>query len=227
VAIPLDIFIIIALSAAFILGVQHAFEPDHVVAISTIATRNRSVLRSLVTGSLWGLGHTLTLLMVGMLLILLRVQFPASIAASFELGVGFMLIVLGIWAVVSVREEKFRLHAETHNGRSHAHIHSRSEAASPEHARVPFSVGMVQGLAGSGALIILVMSSMTGVVQGLFFIASFGVGLMFAMSLIAYTLGLPTAFGGRSSALIGLLFSAGAGFLSIALGVFIVLSYFF
>lgn len=76
---PLDMSIIIALSAAFILGVRHAFEPDHVVAIFTIATRNSSILKSLVAGSLWGLGHTLTLLVAGMLLILLKAQLPTSI----------------------------------------------------------------------------------------------------------------------------------------------------
>jgi high-affinity nickel permease len=219
--------ILIALSAAFILGVQHAFEPDHVVAISTIATRTKSMLKSLETGSLWGLGHTLTLLVAGMLLILLKVQLPVSIAASFELGVGFMLIVLGIWAIVSLKEKKLHLHAHSHNGKIHTHIHSHAETKSHEHAHVPFSVGIVHGLAGSGALVILIMSSMTDVVQGFFFIVSFGVGLILAMSLIASALGLPSAFASKSSALIGSLFSGGAAFLSIALGAFILLSFFF
>lgn len=204
---------------------QHAFEPDHVVVISTIATRTRSIFKSLVTGSLWGLGHTLTLLVAGMLLILLKVQLPVSIAASFELRVGFMLIVLGIWAIVSLKEKKLHLHTHNHNGKSHTHIHSHAETESHEHAHVPFSVGIVHGLAGSGALVILVMSSMTDVVQGFFFIASFGVGLILAMSLIASALGLPSAIGGKSSAIIGSLISGGAGFLSLALGTFILLGF--
>lgn len=225
-ALVLDMSIIIALSAAFILGVQHAFEPDHVVAISTITMRNRSILRSLVTGSVWGLGHTLTLLVAGLLFIVLKMQLPASIADSFELGVGFMLIVLGIWAIVSLKEKKLQPHAQSQN-RSHAHIHSYARSAFREHAHVPFSVGIVHGLAGSGALVILVMSSMTNVVQGFSFIAPFGVGLIFAKSMIASALGLPSAFGGKSSDLIGLLLSAAAGFLSVALGTFILLGFFF
>jgi len=218
--------IIIALSAAFILGVQHAFEPDHVVAISTITTRSRSILRSLVTGSLWGLGHTVTLLIAGMLLILLKVQLPMSVAASFELGVGLMLIVLGIWALVTLKKRKLHLHVHSHEGKDHAHFHSHAETESHQHAHVPFSVGIVHGLAGSGAMVILVMSTMTNLLQGFLFIASFGLGLIIAMSLIASALGLPSVFGGKSSALISSILSGGAGLLSMGLGAFILLSFF-
>jgi ABC-type nickel/cobalt efflux system permease component RcnA len=222
----LDISITIAVSAAFVLGAQHAFEPDHIVAISTMATRNSSILRSLMTGSIWGLGHTITLLVAGMLLILLKVQLPSSIADSFELAVGFMLIVLGIWALVSMKKKRLHVHTHSHNGATHTHIHSHSETESHEHAHVPFSVGIIHGLAGSGALVVLVMSSMTDVVQGFFFIASFGLGLILAMSLIASALGVPAALGGKSSVLIGPLFSGGAGLLSVALGTLIILGFF-
>ena len=224
--IPLDIPITIAVSAAFVLGAQHALEPDHVVAISTMATRNSSILRSLMTGSIWGLGHTIALLVVGMLLILLRVQLPLSIANSFELAVGFMLVVLGLWTLASMKEKKLHLHTHSHNGATHTHIHSHSETESHEHAHVPFSVGVVHGLAGSGAMVVLVMSSMTDVLQGFFFIVSFGLGLILAMSLIASVLGVPSALGGKLSAVIGPLFSSGAGLLSMSLGTFIILSFF-
>jgi sulfite exporter TauE/SafE len=179
-----------------------------------------------MTGSIWGLGHTITLLVAGMLLILLKVQLPSSIADSFELAVGFMLIVLGIWAIASMKKKKLHLHTHSHDGATHTHIHSHSETESHEHAHVPFSVGIIHGLAGSGALVVLVMSSMTDVVQGFFFIASFGLGLILAMSLIASALGVPAALGGKSSALIGPLFSGGAGLLSVALGTLIILGFF-
>jgi ABC-type nickel/cobalt efflux system permease component RcnA len=222
----LDISITVALSAAFILGAQHAFEPDHIVAISTMATRNSSILRSLMTGSMWGLGHTATLLVVGMLLILLKVQLPSSISVFLELAVGFMLVVLGTWALASVKKRKLHLHTHEHGGATHVHIHSHSEKESHEHSHVPFSVGIIHGLAGSGALVVLTMSSMTDVAQGFFFIVFFGLGLILAMSLIASALGAPAAFGGKLSAILGPLFSGGAGLLSLALGTFIILSFF-
>jgi len=216
----------IALSAAFVLGVEHAFEPDHVVAVSTIAIQCKAMSKSLLTGWLWGLGHTAILLAAGILVLLLRVQFPTSIRGSFELIVGVMLIVLGIWTMNRLRREKFHFHVHTHEGRTHAHLHSHAEGSSHDHAHVSFSVGMVHGLAGSGALVVLTMSAMTNVVDGVFFIASFAIGLVLAMSLIASAISAPSILGGRLSSLIKPAFSAGAGVISIALGIFIISGFF-
>jgi sulfite exporter TauE/SafE len=165
-------------------------------------------------------------MVAGMLLLLLKIQMPARIGESFELAVGFMLIILGIWAIAHMRERKMHIHTHTHDGKTHTHLHSHGETESHDHAHVPFSVGMVHGLAGSGTIVVLVMSSMGDIVQGLFFIVFFGVGLIFAMSLIASVLGLPSKLAGKSSALIGYLISIGAGLLSIVLGAFILLSFY-
>lgn len=212
--------LVIALSAAFALGVEHAFEPDHVVAVSTMASRSNIISRSLVTGWLWGLGHTVSLLIAGILVLLLRVQFPLSISGYFELVVGVMLILLGVWTIIRLRREKFHFHVHTHAGRTHAHLHSHAEGASHDHAHVPFFVGIVHGLAGSGALVVLTMSTMANAIDGVLFIASFGIGLILAMSLIASTLSVPSILGGRYSSLIRPVFSTCAGLLSITLGVF-------
>lgn len=225
-ATRLDIALPIALSAAFILGVEHSFEPDHVVAVSAIVTQSKGLVKSLATGSLWGLGHTLALLVAGILVILLRVQFPANLSASFEVFVGLMLVALGLWAIVNVKRKKLHFHVHSHNGTTHAHLHSHSQGESHEHAHLPFSVGVVHGLAGSGALIVLVMSTMANITQGLFFIAAFGGGSIFAMSMIGSAINLPLTFGGKSSPIIGKALSAGAGFLSVALGTFVVLRFF-
>lgn len=224
--IRLDTALVIALSAAFVLGVEHAFEPDHVVAISTIVTQSRGLVKALKTGSLWGLGHTVTLFVAGILVILLRVQFPANISSTFELFVGAMLVALGLWALLNVKRKKLHFHVHTHAGRTHAHIHSHKEGPSHEHAHLPFSVGVIHGLAGSGALVILVMSTMVDVFQGLFFIVAFGGGLVFAMSMIGSAINLPLSFGGKLSALVGSAFAAVAGLLSVALGGFVVLRFF-
>lgn len=222
----MDTGLVIALSAAFVLGVEHAFEPDHVVAVSTIVTQSRGLVRSVLTGSLWGLGHTVTLLVAGILVILLRVQFPTKIAVTFEFFVGLMLVALGFWTLRNVRKNKVHFHLHSHNGKAHAHLHSHTESPSHEHPHLPFSVGLVHGLAGSGALAVLVMSTMSDIMQGLFFIAAFGGGSILGMSVIGSALSLPLIVGSRLSTRIGIIFSAGTGMLSIALGFFVVLRYF-
>ena len=223
----MDMAFAIALSAAFVLGVEHAFEPDHVVAVSTIVTQSRGLIRSLLTGSLWGLGHTLALLTAGILAILLRVRLPTNISATFELFVGLMLVILGVWAVLNAKKQKLHFHVHSHNGRTHAHLHSHKEGESHDHPHVPFSVGVIHGLAGSGAMVVLAMSTMADIAQGLFFIAAFGGGLIFAMSMIGSALNLPISLGGKLPGLIGSVFSVGAGLLSLALGAFVVFGYFF
>lgn len=222
----MDAAFILALSAAFALGVGHAFEPDHVVAVSTIAAQSKAITKALLTGWLWGLGHTTTLLIAGILVLSFRVQFPTSISNSFELIVGVMLVVLGTWTLSRLRRGKFHLHVHSHDGKTHAHLHSHIEGPSHDHAHIPFSVGIVHGLAGSGALVILAMSTMTGVIDGVFFIVFFGAGLIFAMSLIASALSVPSILGGKLSSLVRPVFSTGAGILSIALGVFVIFGFF-
>jgi ABC-type nickel/cobalt efflux system permease component RcnA len=222
----LDTAFAIALSTAFALGMEHAFEPDHVVAVSTIVTQSKGLVRSLLTGSLWGLGHTLALLTAGIIVILLRVRLPANISTTFELFVGLMLVILGLWAVLNARRQKLHFHVHSHDGRTHAHLHSHKEAESHDHPHIPFSVGVIHGLAGSGALVVLAMSTMADIAQGLFFIAAFGGGLIFAMSMIGSALNLPMSLSGKMSTLIGSVFSIGAGLLSLALGAFVVLGYF-
>jgi len=222
--IHLETTFIIALSAAFALGVEHSFEPDHVVAVSTIVVQSKAITKSLLTGWLWGLGHTAVLLIAGILVLLYRVQFPPSISSSFELIVGVMLVILGIWTLSKLRRGKFHFDVHTHDGRTHAHIHSHAEGPSHEHAHLPLSVGMVHGLAGSGALVILAMSTMTGVIEGVFFMVFFGAGLIFAMSLIASALSVSSVLGGKLSSLIRPVFSA--GLLSVVLGIFVIFGFF-
>ena len=221
----LETALVIALSAAFVLGVEHAFEPDHVVAISTMIARSNRISKSLLTGWLWGLGHTAMLLVVGILVLLLRVRFPMNISGYFELFVGVMLVLLGVWTINRLWRGKFHSHVHTHDGEAHAHLHSHAEGASHDHAHIPFSVWIVHGLAGSGALVVLTMSTIGNPIDGVFFIASFGIGLILAMSLIASALSVPSIFGGKLSSRIRPVFSAGAGVLSITLGVFVIVSF--
>ena len=218
---------LIALSAAFLLGVEHSFEPDHVVAVSTIVTQSHGVVKSLLSGSLWGLGHTMALLVAGMIVISLRIQMPPSISGAFDFAVGLMLITLGVWAVINVKRRKFHFHVHSHDGKLHAHIHSHADGPAHDHPHIPFSVGMVHGLAGTGALVVFAMSTMANITDGMLFIAAFGAGLIIAMSVIGSVLNVPISHGGKFAEKTAFVLQAGAGLLSMALGAFVVTGFLF
>lgn len=222
----LDMALSLTLVAAFLLGLEHALEPDHVVAVSTIVTQSEGVAKALLTGSLWGFGHTMTLLVAGILAILLKVRFPPVISLLFELSVGLMLVLLGIWALRNVKRMKLHFHVHSHNGKTHAHLHSHKVSETHDHAHLPFSVGVFHGLAGSGTLLLLVMSTMADVTQGFLFMAAFGGGLIVAMSIISSALSLPLALSGKMSGITRSVSATGAALLSIALGIFVVLRVF-
>jgi sulfite exporter TauE/SafE len=197
-----------------------------VAAISTIATQGRRLAKSLLTGSIWGLGHTATLLVAGTFVILLRVRLPGTLSTVFEMIVGLMLIVLGFWVLRDMKSQKLHFHSHTHDGKVHAHLHSHRASLSHEHVHLPFFVGIIHGLAGSGALIVLVMSTMSDLASGLLFVASFGTGLIVSMSVICGVLTLPWFLGGKIAYVIQTAVRTGAGLFSAALGVIVVLQFF-
>ncbi len=176
-----------------LLGVKHALDADHVVAVSTIVSRERRPLRAAVVGASWGMGHTLTLLAVGVLVLVFKVTIPPRIALAFEFVVGVMLVLLGgniLWDFWQKR-----VHAHTHaSGETHVHLHRH--AGDHEHTheavgRKSFLVGMVHGLAGSAALMLLVLGTLDGAVEGLTYIAAFGVASVLAMTVVSTAIGLP------------------------------------
>src|SRR6266699_4279380 len=127
------------IAVGFFLGMRHATDPDHVIAVTTIVTRQRSLARAALTGAFWGLGHTLTIFVVGAAIILFDVVIPARLGLSMELTVGFMLIVLGVMNVAGflrsmpsasahTQEEpgNIHAHAHTHGDLMHSHTHSHS-----------------------------------------------------------------------------------------------------
>ncbi len=144
------------IAVGFFLGMRHATDPDHVIAVTTIVARQRSLSRAALTGAFWGLGHTLTIFVVGAAIILFDVVIPARIGLSMELSVGFMLIVLGVMNVVSFmrsvpsassdahevskHEESKTVHAHphAHGDYVHTHAHGHSpESHSHRHGRTP------------------------------------------------------------------------------------------
>ena len=205
-----------------LLGMRHAFEPDHLAAVSTLVTREPNGYKAALIGAWWGLGHTLSLVVVGAVLIVLRAEMTTGMAQTFEFGVALMLIGLG-WRAI------YQAAAQGLAGPAHVHHHGpivHSHAGVPAHvhvgrwtlARRPLLVGAVHGLAGSGALTALVLTTLPTTAERLMYISLFGLGSTCGMAVLSGVLGWPLArLGAHPGIARGI--SALVGCFSIALGV--------
>jgi hypothetical protein len=205
-----------------LLGMRHALEPDHLAAVSTLMTRERSGYRAAWLGACWGLGHTLALVVVGTALVALRTEMPVRIAVLFELAVALMLIGLGgramAQAVRSGPKGPSALHhhgplVHQHHG-TPAHVHVGSWTL----AQRPLVVGAIHGLAGSGALTALVLTTLPSVTAQVAYIALFGLGSTLGMAALSGLLGWPLARWGTHRA-VARTVSLVVGGLSAGLGV--------
>lgn len=205
-----------------LLGMRHAFEPDHLAAVTSLVSRERSTWRAALLGACWGLGHTMALLIVGAVLIVLRAELPERVADVFELGVAFMLIGLGIRAVMQAAREgsvgPLRMHRHFWAVHQHSGMPAHMHIGGWTFARRPLLVGAVHGLAGSGALTALVVTTLPSTAAQLVYVALFGLGSTMGMAALSGLLGWPIA---RLSAnrRVGQGLSILAGALSMALGV--------
>jgi sulfite exporter TauE/SafE len=187
------------LSLGFVLGLKHATEADHLAAVTTIVSERRSIWQSAIVGALWGIGHTSSLLVAGVLVLSLGLVIPERIANFFELGVAVMIIVLGM------RLLRMHVHKHTHGARSHRHLHFHDDRhAAAGHSGLtgwrPVFVGVVHGLAGSAALTLLVLSQVVrsgGAALGFAYLLVFGLGSIGGMLLMSALISLPFAFGHR------------------------------
>lgn len=176
-----------ALSLGLLVGARHAFEPDHLAAVSTLVTTTRGARNAAVLGMLWGLGHTLALLAIGVALVALDSALPEHVGAAFELAVAAMLIVLGARAVVrGIRNPGGELAPHRHGAIEHVH------AGAGEHVHVgaraiawrPLTVGLVHGLAGSGALTALAFAELPTAGARVLYMILFGVGSVAGMAIV-------------------------------------------
>jgi hypothetical protein len=212
------------------LGLRHALEADHLAAISTMATERRSVIASTLAGAFWGLGHTVALLAVGVAVILLRVEIGPRTAAAAELCAAIMLIGLGIdtlWKVT--RGGHLHVHTHRHGARTHVHPHVHAGAAheTADHGswhhgfryqRRPFFVGIVHGLAGSAALMLVILAGLPTPSLAFTFITAFGVGSVGAMACMGALLGAPAILTASRFRGVHVLVRSVAGVASVVLG---------
>lgn len=225
----MELFAILGVGLLF--GLKHAMEVDHVVAVSTIVSQHRNVLRSAVVGALWGIGHTASLLVIGVIVLSLRIAIPEQVSTWLEFCVALMIIGLGVVALWrSLRnKDHVHVHEHSHDGVSHVHIHfhepeTRHQQAQPHDHAVsavglkPVLIGTMHGLAGSGALTLLVLTQINSSLVGFFYLAIFGVGSIVGMILMSGLIGLPFALTGRNVGRLHRHLQTAAAGISIAFG---------
>lgn len=202
-----------ALTLGFLLGLRHATDADHVVAVSTIVGEYRNAWRGIWIGGSWGLGHTTPLLILGIVILLLKESVLGryeTVAPAFELGVGIMLIFLGVQVFWNLKRGRLHTHAHANEDNGpHAHIHATHDPSDDPDVEKPhgffqpgkpffrlksYLIGVVHGLAGSAAVMLILLPGISSFWAGVGYLILFGVGTMLSMGAITLLLGIPFAF---------------------------------
>lgn len=207
----------------FVLGLRHATEADHLAAVSTIVSEKKSLFTASIVGGLWGVGHTISLFAVGLIVIFLKLQITESVEAKLEACVGLMLVILGVNALRKLfRSEKLHAHTHEHGERAHTHFHTHVNERSEEshHRFSPRSVviGMVHGLAGSAALMLMIVPTIQSPLVAVSYILIFGIGSIGGMMVMSLLIGLPFHFTATRFDLLNKGIRLCAGIFSLGLG---------
>jgi cytochrome c biogenesis protein CcdA len=177
-------------------GFTHAFEADHLLAVSNIVSQRNNTRLSMKDGIFWGLGHASTIFFIGVLMIVFKAGISDQYFHYFEAAVGIMLIALAVYRLVEYfRDKKIVIHAHPHSHEghqhSHLHVHVGNKTGHRHKHTLAYGVGLVHGFAGSGALIIIAMSQMKSPVQGLIYLIIFGMGCVVGMLVAAGLFSIP------------------------------------
>ena len=240
------------IALGFFLGMRHATDPDHVIAVTTIVSRQRSIRHAALIGVLWGLGHTITILVVGSAIILFGLVIPPRVGLTMELSVGLMLMLLGVlnlsgvmrWITANLTPSGMGSHSHSHGHgdyiHSHRHGHSPEAHGHAEDATPlgwmdrtfgklgfyqiarPMAVGIVHGLAGSAAIALLVLTTIRAPSWAILYLLVFGVGTVAGMMLITAAISVPFAFSEGRFDRLNRGLGLVSGLVSLAFGVFIV-----
>jgi nickel/cobalt exporter len=213
-------FVTVILLGLF-LGMRHSTDPDHVVAVSTIVSRQQSIRGSAAIGLLWGVGHTLTIFLVGSAIIVFGVVIPPRLGLSMEFCVALMLVLLGVLNLTGVMRwvtERLTL--------------GKATPADPQPSAIgslgiyqtirPLVVGLVHGLAGSAAVALLVLSTIKSPLWSTAYLLVFGVGTMAGMMLMTAAISVPLVYTGKRFFKINRRLTAISGLASVAFGIFLV-----
>ena len=217
------------LGLGFLVGMQHALEADHVAAVSSIAAGRSSVRDIVKHGLTWGLGHTITLFIFAGAATLLGHTIPEHLASPLETAVGVMLVGLGAHVLWRLWRDRAHFHQHRHaDGTAHLHFHSHGADTVP-HQRNSHDhqhgfrwrsllVGLMHGMAGSAALLVLVVSQFANPLHGLLYILLFGIGSMLGMGALSTVIAVPLAVSARSLTWANRGLQAAVGVVTIAIG---------
>lgn len=203
----------------FIIGMRHALEADHVAAVAALVSDKTSTRETARHGALWGLGHTLTLFAFGGAILVLNATLPDQVSQWLEFCVGILQVVLGLDVLRRARRIRLQIVPHSHDG--HAHIHAVRGPGPVHHHHRPLPsrallVGMMHGMAGSAALVMLTVETVRSPLQGLLYIVLFGIGSTLGMLLLAAAISLPIKYSARwNLAFLGLQRSVGLASLSV------------
>jgi ABC-type nickel/cobalt efflux system permease component RcnA len=218
------------LGLGFLLGMQHALEADHIAAVSSMAARRTHVGDIVRHGLTWGVGHALTLFIFAGAAILLGRAIPDTVAKPIEAAVGIMLIGLGAHVLWRLWRDRVHFHRHGHaDGTVHFHAHSHAGDTAP-HARAAHAhehcfrwrtllVGLMHGMAGSAALLVLTVSQAPSAAVGLGYVALFGVGSMIWMGALSMVIAVPLAVSARWLTRVNRVLQGAVGAVTIAIGV--------
>ena len=237
------------IGVGFLLGMRHATDPDHIVAVTTIVCHQQSSRSARLIGMLWGLGHSVTILIVGTAIIVFNLAIPARVGLALELAVGLMLVFLGalnLSGALQWMTERMtpiiHSHAHRHGGEPHVHVHGHApeahlhldpkqtgglrsalERIGPYQILRPLAVGIVHGLAGSAAVALLVLATIRDPAWALVYLLVFGLGTIAGMMLITTLIGAPFAYTGTHTNFkrFNRALAMASGLVSVAFGVFV------
>ncbi len=219
------------------IGLRHALEADHLAAVASLTSQKQSLSNSIKQGVAWGIGHTITLFTFGSIVIFMDTVMPNYLAEKLELAVGIMLIVLGLDVLRRVIRSKLHFHSHHHtNGDFHFHAHSHSGQEVRQHKnlkhdhqhakKIPMRalmVGLMHGMAGSAAVILLTIEAGTSPLQGMLYILLFGIGSMIGMALLSVAIALPLRVFAKQLTWAHNGFQVLIGFLTVSLGILVLL----
>ncbi|MGD1834119.1 MAG: sulfite exporter TauE/SafE family protein [Nitrososphaeraceae archaeon] len=195
--IPISILIL-----GLLTGIRHSFEADHVAAVSTIMVNEKSkkLTKISILGAIWGLGHTIALFIGGIVVLFLSINIPEQISNTLEFGVGIMLIYLAIITLTGFKVTKFlrtlinkgleHIHPHKHGVIIHTHEH-KHDGKDHNHGHKALIIGMIHGIAGTGAVMLVVLASIDSPLIGLAYIGLFGIGSILSMMVVTTIIGIP------------------------------------
>lgn len=216
------------LALGFVLGLRHALDADHLAAVSTFVSEERDPWRSSLIGVFWGLGHTTALFVFGLAIATFRLAISPRLAQALEFLVGCMLVLLGASVLIRLfTGETIHVHAHEHDGVAHTHLHFHLYDARHSHQhRVlrlggkPFVVGVVHGLAGTAAVMLLLVGAIPSLLLALGTLLIFGLGSIGGMVAMSLVMSLPLALAARRVLVLERVIRLAAGLFSLGFGFF-------